>query len=136
MGGEEGGGKSLFILLLLLAPKPSLKAVACKPNGGCTRLAGEERHPPRTFLGGLNAATFAVQGLSRRDDKSSGTSEAACSEPAAPACCLITPAEAFPALPGRARQCDHASGFLARKGLPLAPRQRSPSPPENSAPFF
>lgn len=94
---------------------------------------GGQTPTPRAFHA-FNAVTFAVQGLSRHEDRASGTSEAACSEPAAPACCLITPAEAFPALPGRARQCDHASGFLARTGLTLALRQHSPSPPENSSP--
>lgn len=73
------------------------------------------------------STVFAVQGLC----SSGSTTEAARAQPAAPACCSITPAEASPALPGRARQCDHASGFLARRRLPLELRQHSPSPPEN-----
>lgn len=89
--------------------------------------------------GGSHQEGFVVclRGCCRAGEvtKCGGTSEAGGSGPAAPACCLITPAEAFPALPGRARQCDHASGFLARTGLPLALRQPSPSPPENSALF-
>lgn len=124
--GRRAGEKSLSILLLLLlALEPSHKA---EPGRGCSR---EEQHPS---LGGccLAEGTLAVQGSVT---KCGGTLEAGGSGPAAPACCLITPAEAFPALPGRARQCDHASGFLARRGLPLAQSQHSPSPPENSAPF-
>lgn len=46
MGGGGRGKKSLFILLLLLAPKPSLKAIVCKPSGGCSSLA-EDRQPPK-----------------------------------------------------------------------------------------
>lgn len=125
-GGGQGRERAFSILpLLLLAPKPSRKA---EPGRGCSR---EEQHPSAGCCC-LAEGTLAVQGSVT---KCGGTSEAGGSGPAAPACCLITPAEAFPALPGRARQCDHASGFLARRALPLAPCQCSPSPPENSAPF-
>lgn len=108
---------------LLLAPKPSLT-----PSPASWRMlqGGAAPSSEGLWLGRGDAARWQSALVPRRTGGSG---------PAAPACCLITPAEAFPALPGRAGQCDHASGFLARTALPLAQRQRSPSPPENSAPF-